>query len=257
MILGIGIDKDPSKVVKGVKKVLGKYSVVCYCGNDTEIPKALDISIKRSPHPEKILIHDLMTGVIDGAVRGTLPANATLQELKSQAMVDHLERVALLETGKGKKFFLAPVGIDEGWTVEQKLSLITKARNLATQFGMGGKVGILSGGRFGDVGRHKVVDRSLADGELVARLAKINHYEIRIEDAVAECSVIIAPDGISGNLIFRTLTLLGEGKGHGAPVVNIDKIFVDTSRASPDYTNALLLAATLAKNSKRSLKKDK
>ncbi|MDD1717629.1 MAG: phosphotransacetylase, partial [Methanoregulaceae archaeon] len=50
---------------------------------------------------------------------------------------------------------------------------------------------------------------------------------------------------ISGNLIFRTLVFLGAGKGHGAPVINIDKIFVDTSRASPDYTNAILLAEKL------------
>jgi len=46
-------------------------------------------------------------------------------------------------------------------------------------------------------------------------------------------------------LVFRTLTFLGGGLGHGAPVVNISRIFVDTSRASPNYANALLLAAAL------------
>jgi predicted methyltransferase MtxX (methanogen marker protein 4) len=56
---------------------------------------------------------------------------------------------------------------------------------------------------------------------------------------------VIAPDGITGNLIFRTLALLGGGRGHGAPVVNIDRIFVDTSRASADYTNAIMLAKSL------------
>jgi predicted methyltransferase MtxX (methanogen marker protein 4) len=48
-------------------------------------------------------------------------------------------------------------------------------------------------------------------------------------------------------LIFRTLTFLGSGQGHGAPVVNIDKIFVDTSRASPDYANAIRLAESMLK----------
>jgi predicted methyltransferase MtxX (methanogen marker protein 4) len=85
----------------------------------------------------------------------------------------------------------------------------------------------------------------MADAELVSRLSGARHYEILIEDAVKTCGVIIAPDGISGNLIFRTLVFLGGGHGHGAPVLNIGKIFVDTSRASPDYTNALLLAASL------------
>ncbi len=191
------------------------------------------------------LVSDLMTGKIDAAVRGTLPANATLKALKTAAGVDHLERIALLETAHGKKFLLSPVGVDEGWTVQDKLELVRKGRIIAQKFGLSGRVGILSGGRIGDVGRHEMVDRSLADAELVARLGDATHYEILIEDAVETCGLIIAPDGISGNLIFRTLAFLGAGHGHGAPVVNIPRIFVDTSRASPDYTNALMLAASL------------
>ena len=45
-----------------------------------------------------------------------------------------------------------------------------------------------------------------------------------------------------------TLCLLGGGDSHGAPVLNIGKIFVDTSRAGSDYSNAVLLAISLAKN---------
>jgi len=85
----------------------------------------------------------------------------------------------------------------------------------------------------------------MADAELVAKLGNAVHCEILIEDAVKTCGIIIAPDGISGNLVFRTLAFLGAGHGHGAPVVNIAKIFVDTSRAQKDYANALMLAAAL------------
>ena len=106
-----------------------------------------------------------MTGAIDAAVRGTLPAKATLQALKTAAGVDHLERIALLETADGKKFLFAPVGIDEGWTVADKLALIRKGRLVARRFGLPEKVGVLSGGRLGDVGRHARVDRSMADAE--------------------------------------------------------------------------------------------
>ena len=158
--------------------------------------------------------------------------------------VDHLERIALLETVHGKKFLLTPVGVDEGWTVPEKLELIKKGRVIAKKFGLP-KNGILSGGRLGDIGRHPQVDASMAEAELVARLGDAAHCEILIEDAVETCGLIIAPDGISGNLVFRTLTFLGGGLGHGAPVVNISRIFVDSSRASPNYANALLLAASL------------
>ena len=90
------------------------------------------------------------------------------------------------------------------------------------------------------------MDASIAAAEKVALLGNATHCEILIEDAVETCGLIIAPDGISGNLVFRTLVFLGGGHGHGAPVVNISRIFVDSSRASPDYSNALLLAASLS-----------
>jgi putative methanogen marker protein 4 len=196
-------------------------------------------------NPEQALVNDLIAGRIDAAVRGTLPSNSTLKALKAATGVDHLERIALLETVNGTKFLLAPVGVDEGWTVEEKLELIKKGRAIARKFGLPDKVGVLSGGRQGDVGRHPQVDASMAEAAIVARLGDATHCEILIEDAVRTCGLVIAPDGISGNLIFRTLTLLGGGHGHGAPVVNIDRIFVDTSRASPNYANALLLAASL------------
>jgi predicted methyltransferase MtxX (methanogen marker protein 4) len=90
----------------------------------------------------------------------------------------------------------------------------------------------------------------MADAELVARLTGAVHAEILIEEVPGQYGMVVAPDGISGNLIFRTLTFLGNGVGHGAPVVNIDKIFVDTSRASADYTNAVMLAKSLAESRK-------
>ncbi|MDP3395641.1 MAG: methanogenesis marker protein Mmp4/MtxX [Methanoregula sp.] len=246
--IGIGIGKDPEKVIECANRVSGKFEIICYC-----CPGIVDrnaagkwLIVSEHANPEQALVDDLMAGRIDAAVRGTLPANATLKALKKAAGVDHLERIALLETVSGKKFLLTPVGVDEGWTVGEKLELIKKGRIIAKKFGLPEKVGILSGGRLGDVGRHPQVDASMADAELLARLGDATHCEILIEDAVETCGLIIAPDGISGNLVFRTLVFLGGGKGHGAPVVNISRIFVDSSRASPDYSNALLLAASLS-----------
>jgi len=246
--IGIGIGDDAEKVIRSARAVSDRVLVTVYCRPETVSRKnAASGSFSFSPHaePHEALIADLMSGVIDAGVRGTLSANATLKTLKKATGVDHLERIALLETVDGKKFLLAPVGVDEGWTVGEKLALIKKAKEIAGRFGISQDVGILSGGRFGDIGRHRQVDASMADAELVARLGGGKHFEILIEDAVRHCGIIIAPDGISGNLIFRTLVFLGGGHSHGAPVLNIGKIFVDTSRASPNYTNALMLAASL------------
>jgi len=242
--IGIGIEDESEKVLKSVLQSRCISRTVCYCRPGTFSGNG-DVTLKEDPHPEKALIRDLYEGRLDAAVRGTLPANATLSALKKAAGVDRLERGALLETGGGRKFLLAPVGVDEGWTVIEKVSLVKNAERIARCIGLSGEVAILSGGRLGDVGRHPRVDESMAQAELVARLTGARHFQILIEDAIQVCSIIIAPDGISGNLIFRTLTFLGSGHGHGAPVLNIDRIFVDTSRASPEYVNALHLADTL------------
>ncbi len=245
MIIGIGIGGETEKILASIRKVEKVCRVIGYGQEGIEMPEG--ITARLFPSPETALITDLLEGRLDAAVRGTLPSHETLRELRRQTGVPQLERIALLETPYGKQFLLTPVGVDEGWTVEQKCELIRKGKQIAAAFGLEGETGVLSGGRRGDLGRHPVVDRSLADAELVARLTGARHYEILIEDAIQDCSLIVAPDGISGNLIFRTLVFLGGGKGHGAPVVNIDKIFVDTSRASPDYSNAMMLAIALAK----------
>ncbi len=247
MIVGIGAAVADDRIIESISRVADRVAVRCYTA-DTKFPSISGCEVSFTDRPWKGLVADLVSGRIDAAVRGTLPASNTLGELKKALGVDHLERIALLETPAGVRFLLAPVGVDEGWTVADKLALIEKSRFIAERFGINPGVAVLSGGRLGDVGRHQEVDRSLAEAELVARLAGADHAEILIEEALKDHGIIIAPDGICGNLIFRTLTLVGGGRGHGAPVVNISKIFVDTSRATGNYSNAILLAASLFKS---------
>lgn len=244
--IGIGACEDINRVVDAARLAAsGELSVRVYTPDGMQVSSADDIRFHISPDPAQALIDDLMSGAIDGAVRGTLPSATTLRYLQEKASVDHLERIAVLETPEKSRFLLTPVGIDEGWTIGDKMTLAKNARLLAERIGIDTTIGILSGGRLGDIGRHACVDRSLADAELLARLTGGVHAEILIEQAARKYGIVIAPDGISGNLIFRTLVLLGLGGSHGAPVVNIDVTFVDTSRASDNYENALRLAAKL------------
>ena len=247
LTIGIGAGERGEKVLEGALSSGIRSGITIYTAADRLVSPSPGVTCQVSPEPEEQMIADLADGRIAAAVRGTLPANKTLSLLKRASGVETLLRAALLETPRGEKFLLAPVGVDEGWTVDQRIELANRAQTLAAKCGLKTKVGILSGGRFGDTGRHPEVDRSLADAELVARVTGGEHYQILIEEAVRDCGVIIAPDGISGNLIFRTLVFLGSGRGHGAPVLNIGRIFVDTSRATPDYANALRLAESLLK----------
>ncbi len=245
--IGIGAREDLDKVIASIQKSGLEQEILVYCSSAPRDLPAGGIGFHVKENPEEELVGDLASGTIRAAIRGTLPATSTLSALKRAFSVDHLERIALLETADGRKFLLAPVGVDEGWSVGEKVTFVQKGKVIAEKFGLEDRVSVLSGGRIGDLGRNAHVDQSLADAELVARLSGAVHREILIEDAIRDSGVIIAPDGIAGNLIFRTLTFLGAGKGHGAPVVNIDGIFVDTSRASPDYVNAIMLANSLSK----------
>lgn len=247
--IGLGIGKVSEKLIKSAQSAC-EYADVVLIGDEKEI-KALgtDLEVIHSNEPSKKLIELLLSGKIDGAVRGTLSATKTLAELKRSLDLNRLYRVALLETADGRPFFLAPVGIDEGNSVDDKVELIKRAAGHFRRIGVEMKVGILSGGRFEDIGRDKTVDRTLEDAELVTNKVRAlgidaKNYSILIEDAIEEANFIMAPDGISGNLIFRTLVFLGGGYGHGAPVL-MEKVFVDTSRVGGHYTRAIMLASAL------------
>ena len=228
--VGIGCSGKSGKVRKSVEGIEGSATVYT--------------------DPER-LVDDLMTGKIDAAVRGDMSSSVLLPILKQRAGVDELERVVFLEPMDKTLIITAPVGIDEGWTVEQKHDLVVRSVELMKKIGMGTRIAIMSGGREDDVGRHPTVDRTIKDALKLVDILRSEgydayHTQILIEDAVDEADLIIAPDGISGNLIFRALHFIGGAAALGAPIINIDKVFIDTSRAKNDYRDSIALAMRLS-----------
>ncbi|MBO5547989.1 MAG: methanogenesis marker protein Mmp4/MtxX [Candidatus Methanomethylophilaceae archaeon] len=206
--------------------------------------KGHDVVIYDDPD---LLVDDLATGKIDAAVRGDMSSSVLLPLLKKRLEVKSLERIVFLELLSGKMILMAPVGIDEGWTDPQKEELARQCVKMAKRVGLGTKVAVMSGGRCEDVGRCKAVDRSIESARNIAKQLRDEgydayHCQILIEDAVNNADILIAPEGITGNIIFRTLHFIGGAKALGAPVVNIDKVFIDTSRVKTDYTDSLALA---------------
>jgi putative methanogen marker protein 4 len=196
------------------------------------------------------LVSDLKNNIIDAAVRGDMSSSKLLPKIKDAFKLADIQRTVLLEPMGRKMIFVAPVGIDEGWTGPQKYDLAIKSVELMRHIGMGERIAVMSGGREDDKGRNNVVDRTIDDAaELVEKL-RLEGYdaypaEILIESAADEADLLIAPDGISGNLIFRTLHFLGNAKALGAPVLNMNKVFVDTSRVKTDYRDSIALAMRL------------
>lgn len=197
------------------------------------------------------LVRALRTGRVDAAVRGTMSSSETMSELKSVFGLSEVMRVAVLADRTRRPFLLAPVGIDEGRDLQERLRLAMAASGYFGRLDWKLTVGVLSKGRTEDAGRGDDIRRSLDEGEeLVSELVKsgldARHYAILVEQAVAERDFVIAPDGVSGNLMFRALHLVGGCEAYGAPVVNLSRAFVDTTRAKSDFSDAVMLAAGLA-----------
>ena len=201
-------------------------------------------------HDATKLALDLHDGKIDAAVRGDTPSNDAMSAVRDVFGTSKVLRAAMMQPKDGRLFLLGPAGIDEGRTVPEKVQFAKLGADLFRKMGIEPVIGIMSGGRSSDLGRMPEIDQSIRNAEEAVRLAKLDglnavDMQILIEDAATTCDVIIAPDGISGNLIFRTLHFLGHGIAMGAPILNIDKVYIDTSRAKSDYVDAIALASAL------------
>jgi len=220
--------------------------------SDTETKK---INFINSKEPEQEILNFLKNNMIDAIVRGCISSRKFLNNLKNSLGISEINRLALLETYDGYQFFYGPVGIDECNDVQNKIAFVKKAIKQLKYLEIEPKISVLSGGRIGDVGRDSQVDKSINFAEELIEYFKnlypnlnINHDEILIENSIKNKSnVIIAPDGISGNLIYRTLVHLGGGKAYGAIYMDIESIVIDTSRVGniSEIFGALILALAL------------
>ncbi|NVM29897.1 MAG: methanogenesis marker protein Mmp4/MtxX [Candidatus Helarchaeota archaeon] len=236
------------------------FAEIILVGNKSEINSfgiSSQLQIHHSLNPEEALIELLQEKEIAGAVRGSLSSSKFLKEIKRQFNTPNIFRIALLETAANFSFFFAPIGIDEGASLAGKVTLIRAGTALLQLLNMEGEpIGILSGGRMGDIGRDPKVDKTIAEAEELVSILKTqgvsnnaHHHEILIENAIAaRCRIILAPDGVSGNLIYRTLVHLGNGKSHGAWYYNLPHPIIDTSRVGPtfEYESAIAFASAIA-----------
>lgn len=216
------------------------------------LERACAVRLERFDSP-KMLVDALLEGRVDAAVRGALPSSEAISRLKDSFGLDGVMRVAIMADRTGRPFMLAPVGIDEGRDVSERKAIVISAVEYFAKVGWVPAIGVLSKGRNEDEGRGESIRLSLKDGEaltaeLVSRGLDARHYAILVERAATERDLVVAPDGVTGNLMFRTLHLVGGCEAYGAPVVNMRRVFVDTTRAKADFSDAVMLAAGLSQH---------
>jgi putative methanogen marker protein 4 len=271
--IGIGLGEDLTHNLKILNAALSflneNKAVIHIIGYKSQINQLLNepdyqghesrIKLIISDSPEKIIIEDLKKGNFDAIVRGSLSSSKFLNNIKNKLKISEINRLTLLETSEGFQFFYGPVGIDECNTFEKKISFVKMAIGVLNSLNLNPKISILSGGRVSDIGRDAHVDETIKIAEEVVKYFQdgnsdvsisISHDEILIENSIEKkANLIIAPEGISGNLIYRTLVHLGSGKAYGAIYMDVNHVIIDTSRVGKlsEIIGAFKLALALVK----------
>ena len=238
--------------------IFGKKSSVNKIREQMQISNIkLQLKFIECQEPEKSIFEYLLNKAINSIVRGSISSTKFLKNLKIYLNSREINRLALMETYNNYQFFYGPVGIDECNNLEKKIKFLELAVRELNEINIIPKISVLSGGRISDTGRDAKVDKTIQDANKIVEIMKkrfvnitVTHDEILIEKAIENKSnLIIAPDGISGNLIYRTLVHLGGGKAYGAIYLGLKHTIIDTSRVGDfsEIHGALLLALALSK----------
>ena len=235
------------------------YTIAIGIGENRNVLEA--ISIFKTQHSdcnikliekEEDLIKAIKDEDVDAVIRGSLPSSSIMKDIKEHYSSNLITRATYVN-GENHEFLLSPVGIDEGSTIEEKYEIAINCAKFLEKLQKTPKIAILAGGRKGDYGRSEEINKSIDESEkLFDLLSKtsfdVKNYYILIEQAVKDkCNVIIAPDGITGNIIFRTLILINKWPSNGAITFGLDKIYIDTSRSQSveGYLRSIKLAYNL------------
>ncbi|MHA1791459.1 MAG: hypothetical protein ACTSVI_02370 [Promethearchaeota archaeon] len=260
--IGIGFNDDKTfllETINELEKVAPKHSISINLYSKSKIDlenSILPYHVQQviTDTPEQAIIQDFKAGKIQSIIRGKLSSNSFLKFLKKSFSIKRIYRLALLSTHDGKDFFFGPVGIDEGVDFHDKEQFLALGSKILMLLKINPVFFYLSAGRKGDMSRNTSIRESLVNTEKFVEKMKIKypsikviHGEILIESAFRKnANVIIAPDGVSGNLIYRTLIHLGGGHSHGAFYINenLPGPIMDTSRVGPveEYLGAIILA---------------
>ena len=232
----------------------------------TNIPNISDVEVINTENPENTLFDLLMTKKVSGVVRGSFRAGPTLKALKAKLKGENSSpghiRIALVQNPSSEMAMcISPVGIDEGTNLSNKNLIISKGIELLQLLGVTPHINVLAAGLDpDDIGRNAHADETIKTATELIKNYKDNKglsiktSGILVEEAIEEgANIILAPDGISGNLLFRTLVHVADWKSFGA-VLSLenaklsDYIYIDTSRigTAHEYLLSLTLASALA-----------
>ena len=147
---------------------LGENENIIKASNQLKDIDDLEITLVKT---EDELIEAFKNPEIDAVIRGSLKASKVIKAIKEFKSDKTINRTTYINTEddesflKDYEFLLAPVGIDEGKNIEEKVTLAIQAANFIQYLGKKPKIAILAEGRKDDLGRSERIDESLISSE--------------------------------------------------------------------------------------------
>jgi len=248
--IGIGIKNATEEIITGLNKAAAFCQPVVYGTRVSGFPSYV------SAKPENMLFDDLEAGRIDAGIRGQISADPFRNRFISFYAQNHESvetMLTVLEFPNGKPMIISPASNFMKDTISERQKFIEASVRLCNLISLPVKIGLLSRCRLDNItpGLDPSIVQSYNDSEqLVKQNAdkyEIKHYEIDFEKAYQDgVTILIEPNGTTGNQVIRTLYFLEVVRFYGAPYVNASHIVVETFKNGKDYPDVMLLAAAMA-----------
>lgn len=251
--VGLGIIRPTEKIIAHLEKTT-QFCAPVLVGR--EVPGFESIV---SDQPHETLFNLLKENKVQAIIRGQVSSGPFRESFISfyEGKVDPGDAfVSVLEDSEGRIILLSPVTNNRGWNNEDKILLINASAGLLAKLGIPVKIGILCFSREEEVSHGKdFLNKTFFEANELVNLFKekyeIKNYGIDFDIALAEnCNIIIEQNGGTGNQVLRSLVYLGAIRNYGVPILNADRVIIESMRASEDFSDHLLLAAALTNNEK-------
>ena len=113
-------------------------------------------------------------------------------------------------------------------------------------YGIAAKVGVLAGDFTFDRGDDRWIDQTIHNAEYVVKVLADEGYDIKnyahlIDEAVADCNLVIFINGSQGNFVYRTMYQFGGGLEMAYPVF-VPDAYIECSRYHDNYSTHIIAA---------------
>lgn len=251
--VGLGLTRPTDRIIAYLEKTKQFCDPVLV---GQEVPGFASIA---ADQPHETLFNLLKENQVGAIIRGQVssaPFRAVFDSFYEGRINPGDALVSILEDAQGRVILLSPVTNGRGWNKEDKILLINASAGLLAKLGLPVKIGILCFSREEEL-LHGVdfLNKTYYEANELVDLYKeqyeIKNYGIDFDIALAEnCNIIIEQNGGTGNQVVRSLVFLDAVRNYGVPILNADRVIIESMRASEDFSDHLLLAAALVNISK-------